>query len=185
MQLLHKSGLLLCATIASTAVMAQPQLFNVELKGATRDQMRSAIKDTNLKIIREDNNYWVDKYNSDGVLQGATELSLGYTSNGKFAYAEYKFPAFVDTDKIIEVARLVASKYGQPSQRSGNTNLGGASFTWSFKNGTNIVVYRGWPDTTTYLNIKDKANYTKLQTEISAEENRQFQQKAKQQQSAF
>lgn len=185
MQQYIRRSLILCVTMVSTAVIAQPQLFNVELKGATREQMRSAIQNTNVKPIRVDDNYWVDKYRPDGVLQGATELSLGYTSNGKFAYAEYTFPAFVDTGKIIEVARLVASKYGQPSQRTGNTNVGSASFTWNFKNGTNIVVYRGWPDTTTYLSIKDKTSYAKMNAEIAAEEKRQFQQKAKQQQSAF
>lgn len=108
-----------------------------------------------------------------------------YTSNGQFAYAEYKFPAFVNTGKIIEVANLVASKYGQPSQRSGNTSLGEASLTWNFKNGMAIVVYRGWPDTTTFLQIKDKMSYNKMKAEMDAQEKKQFQQKAKQQQVAF
>lgn len=78
------------------------------------------------------------------------------------AYAQYKFPRFVDTGKIMEAANLVASKYGQPSQRSGNTDLGQASFTWNFKNGMAITVYRGWPDTTTFLQIKDKVSYSKM-----------------------
>ncbi|WP_288385450.1 hypothetical protein, partial [uncultured Acinetobacter sp.] len=117
--------------------------------------------------------------------EGATDLNFAYTSNGQFAYAEYKFPAFVNTGKILEVANLVASKYGQPSQRSGNTNVGEASFTWNFKNGMAIVVYRGWPDSTTYLQIKDKASYSKMKAEIDAQDKKQLQQKAKQQQAAF
>ncbi|MFH7354326.1 hypothetical protein [Acinetobacter bereziniae] len=179
------TALILCVTIACSSVMAAPQLFNTELKGATRDQIRSALQDTNVKVIREDNNYWVDKYNSNAVLEGTTELNFGYTSNGNFAYAEYKFPVFMDSGKIIEVANFVSSKYGQPSQRSGNPNLGEASFTWNFKNGMSITAYRGWPDTTTYLNYKDKTNYSKMNNEIDVEEKRQFQQKAQQQQSAF
>lgn len=118
------SALIVCSMIASTWVFADPKLFNVELKGITRDKMRAVLESTAVKPIREDSNYWIDTYNANGVLEGSTDLNLGSTSNGQFAYAEYKFPAFVNTGKIIEVANLVASKYGQPSQRSGNTSLG-------------------------------------------------------------
>ena len=179
------TALILCVTVASSSVMAAPQLFNVELKGATRDQIRSALQNTNVKVVREDNNYWIDKYNSNAVLEGTTELNFGYTSNGKFAYAEYKFPVFMDSGKILEVANFVSSKYGKPSQRSGNPSLGEASFTWNFKNSISITAYRGWPDTTTYLNFKDKINYSKMNTEIEAEQKRQLQQKVQQQGSAF
>lgn len=79
--------LILYVAVASSSVMAAPQLFNTELKGATRDQIRAVLQNTDVKAVREDNNYWVDKYNSNGVLQGATELNFGYTSNGEFAYA--------------------------------------------------------------------------------------------------
>lgn len=179
------SALIVCSVIASTSVFADPKLFNVELKGISRDKMRTVLAGTAVKPIREDDHYWVDKYNANGVLEGATDLNFGYSSNGQFAYAEYKFPAFVNTSKIIDVANLVASKYGQPSQRSGNTSLGEASLTWNFKNGMAIVVYRGWPDTTTFLQIKDKMSYNKMKAEMDAQEKKQFQQKAKQQQAAF
>lgn len=182
---LINKALILCVIVVSSSVIAAPQLFNTELKGATRDQIRSVLQNTDVKAVREDNNYWVDKYNSNGVLQGATELNFGYTSNGKFAFAQYEFPVFMNSGKIVEVANLVASKYGQPSQRSGNPNLGDASYTWNFKNGMSIRAYRGWPDTTTFLQFKDKTNYSKMNTEIEAEDKRQFQQKAEQQRSAF
>ena len=48
-----------------------------------------------------------------------------------------------------------------------------------------ITAYRGWPDTTTYLNYTDKINYSKMNNEIEAEKKRQLQQKAQQQGSAF
>lgn len=48
-----------------------------------------------------------------------------------------------------------------------------------------IVVYRGWPDTTTFLQIKDKASDNKMKAEMDVQEKKQFQQKAKQQQAAF
>ena len=185
MRQLWGNSLIVGSIVTSMSVMAAPQLFNTELKGATRDQIRSVLKNTDVKAVREDNNYWIDKYNSNGVLQGATDLNFGYSSNGKFAFAEYKFPAFVDSGKIIEVANLVSSKYGQPSQRSGNPNLGEASYTWNFKSGMSIRAYRGWPDTTTFLQFKDKTNYSKMNNEIEVENKRQFQQKAQQQQSAF
>jgi len=185
MRQLWGNSLIVGSIVTSMSVMAAPQLFNVELKGATRDQIRSALQNTNVKVIREDSNYWIDKYNSNGVLQGATELNFGYTSNGKFAFAEYKFPVFMDSGKILEVANLVSSKYGQPSQRSGNPNLGDASYTWNFKNGMSITTYRGWPDTTTFLQFKDKTNYSKMNNEIEVEKKRQFQQKSQQQGAAF
>ena len=185
MRQLWGNSLIVGSIVTSMSVMAAPQLFNTELKGATRDQIRSVLKNTDVKAGREDNNYWIDKYNSNGVLQGATDLNFGYSSNGKFAFAEYKFPAFVDSGKIIEVANLVSSKYGQPSQRSGNPNLGEASYTWNFKSGMSIRAYRGWPDTTTFLQFKDKTNYSKMDAEIDVENKRQFQQKAQQQGSAF
>lgn len=185
MRQLWGNSLIVGSIVTSMSVMAAPQLFNVELKGATRDQIRSALQNTNVKVIREDNNYWIDKYNSNAVLEGTTELNFGYTSNGKFAYAEYKFPVFMDSGKIVEVANFVSSKYGKPSQRSGDPSLGEASFTWNFKNGMSVTAYRGWPDTTTYLNYKDKTNYSKMNTEIEAEQKRQLQQKAQQQSGAF
>ncbi|WP_288383897.1 hypothetical protein [uncultured Acinetobacter sp.] len=48
-----------------------------------------------------------------------------------------------------------------------------------------IVVYRGWPDSTTCLEIKDKASYSKMKVEMDAQDKKQFQQKAKQQQALF
>lgn len=178
-------SIIVCSAVLSVSAIAAPQLFNVELKGATRDQMRAALENTNILPLREDNNYWVDKYDPNGALQGASELNIGYTSAGKLAYAEYKFPVFMDSGKIMDVGNLIASKYGQPSQRSGNTRLGDASFTWNFKNGMKIIVYRGWPDTTTYLQFKEPTHFNKMNAEIKAQEQREFQQKAKQQHAAF
>lgn len=185
MRHLLSSAIIACSVIVSTSVFADPKLFNAELKGISRDKMRTVLAGTAVKPVREEDQYWVDKYNANGVLEGATDLNFAYTSNGQFAYAEYKFPSFVNTGKILEVANLVASKYGQPSQRSGNTNVGEASFTWNFKNGMAIVVYRGWPDTTTFLQIKDKATYSKMKAEMDAQDKKQLQRKAKQQQAAF
>lgn len=73
-----------CAVIASTSVLADPKLFNAELKGISLDKMRAVLADTTVKPIRENNNYWVDKYNANGILKGATDLNFGYTKNGQF-----------------------------------------------------------------------------------------------------
>ncbi len=56
--------------------------------------MRTVLAGTAEKPIREEDQYWIDKYNANGVLEGATDLNFTYSSNGKFAYAEYKFPVF-------------------------------------------------------------------------------------------
>ena len=185
MRQLWTNSLIICSMAISTSVMATPQLFNIELKGATRNQIRTALQNTNVSAVREDDQYWIDKYNANGVLQGATDLNFGYSSNGKFAYAEYKFPAFVDTNKIVQVARLVATKYGKPSQSSGDLDLGEASMTWNFKNGMAIDVYRGWPNTTTYMRYRDKQNYPNMLKEINEVKRQQEQAQIEKQNNAF
>ncbi|MFV5498357.1 hypothetical protein VXQ16_17660 [Acinetobacter baumannii] len=54
--------------ITSTSVFADPKLFNAELKGISRDKMRTVLAGTAVKPIREEDQYWVDKYNSNGKL---------------------------------------------------------------------------------------------------------------------
>lgn len=91
MRKLFGSTIIACSVMASSSAFADPKLFNVELKGISRDKMRTVLEGTAVKPIREDSNYWIDTYNANGVLEGATDLNFGYTSNGQFAYAEYKF----------------------------------------------------------------------------------------------
>lgn len=106
-------------------------------------------------------------YNSENVLTGSSILEVGYTdSDQMFGRAVYTFPASMDANKIVEVASLVASKRGRPTRQAGYTNVGEASFEWTLGDGIRIRVYRGWPDTTTYLEYTLPARYRQIEREI-------------------
>lgn len=142
-------------------------LFGVSLKNASRDQIREAVKKNGMRAIREDLSYWVDVYDPNDVLENATEFEAGYVSKtGKFAYAKYTFQSFMDTRLVENVVNMVSKKYGMPSTKSGNYNLGRVSAQWNLNDGMQIDVYRGWPDTTTYLTYKDTNNYFEMNKEI-------------------
>lgn len=170
------------ATAAGTA----PELFGVSLKGATRASMRPALVAGGLKAKREDDRYWVDVYDATGVLESASEFMAGYVAaTGGFAYAEYTFPAFMDTELVGKVIARVVSKYGRPTRRSGNEDLGPVSATWDLGQNMQIEVSRGWPDTTTRLRYSDTTNYRVMRAEIAKLEAENESQKAKAQSKAF
>ncbi|GAA4021642.1 hypothetical protein [Actimicrobium antarcticum] len=162
------------------------ELFGVTLKGATRDQLRQAFKKNELIATREENSYWVDTYDVKGVLEGASSLNAGYvSSSGKFAFAEYTFPSFMDTQSVAKVINMVAIKYGRPSSQSGSYDLGQVTAKWNVGQGMQITVSRGWPETTTYLNFTDSSARNQMNAEIDAEKKAQVAQKAKAQSKAF
>jgi hypothetical protein len=180
-----------CALILSVqpAVAADQkplELFGVSLKGATRDQLRQTFKQNGLRAKREDNNYWVDTYDAKGVLDGASDFQVGYVlATGNFAYAQYTFSGFMDTQLVGKVISMVATKYGRPASQSGNYGLGEVSAKWNMGQGMFIEVSRGWPDTTTYLNYIDSSANKQMNVEIDAEKKAQATQKAKAQSKAF
>lgn len=162
------------------------ELFGVTLKGANRNQLRQALKQNDLRVKREDYAYWVDTYDAQGILEGASDFQAGYVSaTGKFAYAQYTFPSFMDTQLVGKVINMVAIKYGRPSSQNGNYGLGEVTAKWNMGQGMLIEVSRGWPDTTTYLKFIDSSANKQMSAEIDAEKNAQATQKAKSQSKAF
>lgn len=162
------------------------ELFGVALKGATRDQLRQAFKQHNLRATREDKNYWVDIYDAQGVLDGASQFRAGYVAaDDKFAFAEYTFSGFMDTQLVGKVISMVVTKYGSPSSQSGNYGLGPVTAKWNMSQGMQIEVSRGWPDTTTLLKFSDSSGYSKMRAEIDAEKNAQERQQVEAQSKAF
>jgi hypothetical protein len=172
--------------ISAESKPQQLELFGVSLKGASRDQLRQAFKQNGMRVIREDKKYWVDIYDATGVLEGASQFQVGYVAaSDKFAYAQYTFRGFMDTQLVGKVVNMVSTKYGRPSSQNGNYGLGEVSAKWNLGQGMQIEVSRGWPDTTTYLTYKDTSAYNQMQSEIDAEKKAQEQQKAKSQTRAF
>lgn len=149
-------------------------LFGVRLKGAQRAQLRAAFASGGLKPTREDDRFWVDQYDAQGVLDEATSFSAGYVDRtGQFAFASYDFESSLDPEQFVRIAAMVSVKYGRPSSRSGNVTVGPAKATWSRPDGMRIEVDRAWPDTTTHLRFLDVAAHRQMSAEIAAEKKAQ------------
>lgn len=162
------------------------ELFGVPLKGADRAVLRAAFVNGGMVASREDRRYWVDAYEPNGVLEGASEFRAAYVmATGKFAYAEYVFKSFMNTRLVADVIGMVSSKYGRPTYQSGNYNLGEVSAKWVFAQGMQIDVVRGWPDTTTVLRYSDTAAHRQMRAEMDAEKSFQQQKKMTSQSNAF
>lgn len=162
------------------------ELFGTLLQGTTRDQFRNALKQSGVRPTREDNQYWVDLYDAKGVLEGASVLQVGYVvATNKFAYAEYTFDGFMDTDLVGKIIDKVTSKYGRPTSQTGNYGLGPVSARWSLGQAMQVIVWRNWPDTTTYLKFVDIVANAQMQGEMDAAKKIEDGQKNKAQSNAF
>jgi len=161
-------------------------LFGVKLKGAQRAQLRTAFASGGLKPTREDERFWVDQYDADGVLEEATSFSAGYVyRTGQFAFAAYDFDSSLDAEQFVRIVRMVSLKYGRPTSRSGNVAVGPAKATWSRPDGMRIEVDRDWPDTTTHLRFVDVAAHRQMGAEIATETQAQQRQSAAEHDQAF
>jgi hypothetical protein len=137
------------------------ELFGVPLKGATRGQLREALKRHGMRAIVEDDRMWADVYDPTGVQKYASIFYAGYVSaTGRFAIAQYEFPATKGTfDNVITgeaVVAMVSAEFGAPSSVNRHFGAeGGMRALWNFEGGMAIEVSSGWPDTTTYLTFID------------------------------
>lgn len=171
---------------SARASTATAELFGVPLKGAQREALRAAFRNGGLRATREDDGYWADQYMASGVLDGASDFSAGYVdATNEFAYAQYTFKGFMDTELVTKVANMVINKYGQPSKREGNAGLGNVKYQWNLAQGMRLEVRRGWPDTTTYLIYTDPKAYAAMEAEIEAQRQQADQDKARAQSHAF
>ncbi len=172
--------------VSLSHAQATLELFGQPLKNATRPQLRDAIKKAGVQPKRENDHYWVDQYNPSGVLEGASDLSVGYViATKRFAFAEYTFSAFIDTGLVGKVIKMVSNKYGPPSSEQGDMDLGPVNARWNLPQGMRIDVKRGWPDTTTYLDYKDTSTYQQMSAEIDAQKSAVEKQQQQSQNRAF
>lgn len=172
--------------VPAAAADAGLSLFGTPLKGASRAVLRETLSKAGLQPKRVDDGYFCDLYKVDGQLQDASELTVCYTEgDDKFASAEYTFPAFVDTGMVKRVVERVTLKYGRPSRVSGDYGLGSVTALWLRPQGMEIRVARGWPDTTTYLDLIDVANQRRMEQQIAAVKAQQQRQQAQRERDAF
>ena len=163
---------------------AKTELFGIRLICAERGEMMAAIKKQGAKVIREDNKYIADTYNSASILDGTDKLTVFYTKD-KFVSASYKFPGAMDKQLVDRVKSMVSSKYGRPSKSSGRVNLGKVSHEWKLEDGIKLKVYRGWPNTTTYLEYIYPKNDELLNAFLDNQKKKKEQEKYSKQAGAF
>ena len=166
-----KTGLLFVA-IALTVPMAHAQttcgkestrLFGEPLACAKRTTFRAALTKAGAIPTREDDHYLCDLYDPKELLDGADKLTVCYTATSAAAEVSYRIPAFVDPGRVSTIRSLVASKYGPPQRASGDPRLGPVTYEWRRQDTVNIVLSRGWPDTTVYLEFRPREMYTQFE----------------------
>lgn len=155
-----------------------PKLFGINIYGATRDEMRTAIKAAGARPLREKYNYYADKYNSRSVMPGSSDMFVFYSlesdgndygSSGDYlAQVRYEFPT---SSKwyIDEIKDVLSQKYGYPDNSYGSSNLGEVTHYW-YKDGVTIKLERGWPNLNLLLSYNVSDFKYKMDAEIEAGE---------------
>lgn len=166
------------ATVACLKSKQLTVLFQRALRCALRDNFRRSIIEAGARVTREDANYWYDVYDSSALLEGSTELSVGYTQSGDFARAVYLFPSRMAADQVQQVAEMVWIKYGKPQRSKGSLSVGPVSFEWTLPDGILIRVSRGWPETSTSLEYIYPKRLKQLEREVAEVDARRKVQKA-------
>jgi len=182
-----RSGWMHQSTFRSSASNASPEsveLFGTSLKTATRKIMRQSLTKTSVVVIREDNNYWVDTYNPASELKGADQLHTGYTSAGDLAFLQYRFPSQMDKNQTTKVAKMVSKKYDNWGAVNGSPKLGDVEYQWN-RDSVIIRVFRGWPNTTTFLRYEIPENLRTMRAEIGASDEKNEESEARNQSNAF
>ncbi len=107
---------LICLLLLASPVYAA-QLFGIGLQDATRDELRAAVKNSGVELIREGGEQtFFDVYDSKTLLPGSVHLYLGFVKQDQaFAFAEYSFNGLRQPNLL---QRLVA-KYGPPQVKQG------------------------------------------------------------------
>jgi len=171
--------------LAKASCQGSTKLFDVDIMCANRDDMMAATKKAGASAKQEDKNKWGDYYYSSNVLKGSSELYVGYTVDDYFAYAQYTFPSRMDSQQVVKIKNMVASKYGEPTYRNGNVGLGNVTYKWTLDDGIVLKVSRGWPNTTTYLRYTYSKNYKAMQDEMKRQRLAREKKEAQAQSNAF
>ncbi len=162
------------------------ELFGVKLGCASRRELRRALGRSAAKVTSEDENHWFDEYETASLLDESRGLELWYTrDNAWLARARYDFPSSLDTEQVVRIADMVAHKYGAPASRRGVIAVGEVAYEWLLPDGVRLSVWRGWPDTTTYLDYKNPKRLAQMEREMAADDRAGKQRRAASQAGAF
>ncbi len=139
------------------------QLFGLSLEVASRAELRAALQEAGVRVVREIDAYPYDLYDPSGWMTGATEMAVGYTLEDQlFAVAEITFRSRNDTEQVRQIAEQVRDQLGPWQRVMGRRSEGPVEFEWR-RGDIQVLVHRGWPDTTTYLTYEMPERMQQLQ----------------------
>lgn len=160
-------------------------LFGSILKCANRYSLRVAVKSSGADFVSKSIYDKTDKYSTSKILEGSRFLEISFKKNMQFAQAIYNFPSSMDAGQITKVLEFVSQKYGEPTYSKGHPALGEVAYIWKMEDTIELKVYRGWPDTTTYLSFTDIDNYAEMILEDEAKLKKRRAKKYEAQSNAF
>ncbi len=138
--------------------VAALELFGVSLETTTRDELREAVKQAGVELVREGGEEQVfDVYDPSGVMPGSRRLFLGFEpANLGFAFIEYEFVG-LDTRRL---QADLSAKYGEPEVDPGQF-LSDRGYRWQ-RDGIEIRLRVDWANYRTRLSYVDPAGLTAL-----------------------
>ena len=152
------SSWLMALLITWTPPAVALELFGVMLESTSRDELREAVKNAGLVLIREggeDN--WFDIYDSTTVLVGSMHFYLGFVKQDqRFAFAEYEFSGFTSKSLLPRLKR----KYGEPAVEGGRF-VSDHVYRWQ-RDGIDIELSSDWSNYKTRLIYINPVNMAKV-----------------------
>lgn len=172
--------LMLHSAIASAAELT---LFDIPLRTASREEIRSAITNAGgkLKLSSRD----IDMYDAKSIgLPGATELEVIYLEN-KLVMAQYGFR--FDKNQEERMRKMLVSKYGQPQGGRGTFDdeyIGDGKYRWVFDNSMDLIFTKEWGGSR-FLSYVNKAEEARLGRLIKDADKRSTEKEAAAKKSVF
>jgi hypothetical protein len=119
---------------------AATMLFGMDLHQATRGDMRTAVRNSGAKLIKEaGSDGFFDEYGSDKLLKGSSRLYLGYVKkDNRLAFVEYQLDGLHHPEIIQKLTR----KYGKPETVKGKF-YSDSRHQW-LSDGVKILMYQDW-----------------------------------------
>lgn len=168
------------------------ELFGLDIKNASREEVRKTLRDKGAYPRREQDGYYADLYDPRSLMRGAEELVVVYDDRNEFVKISFLIPVFtfVGVDKVFEVRDMLVSKYGQPEAVRGREDLNPLSYFWSLSDrggedfgplsyswgpsaGVEVRLSRGWPNVSVELEIAFKDREASLEAVMERQEREQ------------
>jgi hypothetical protein len=136
-------------------------LFGQDFQQTDRTAMRSAVKNSGAKLVKESVDDGIyDVYESDKLLAGSSRLYLGFTNaENRLAFVEYDFVGF-QQDSVVQ---KLTSKYGKPEIGRARF-LSDRGYQWVV-DGIRITLYQDWPAYRTRLIYTNPQDFQAIRTE--------------------